>query len=70
LNFRPMMINTCYSFVDAKNVIHVTSVHRYSEAEKTMVPVKGAGGLSDAPNVLEGTYAWGWAQNIWADSLA
>jgi sulfide dehydrogenase [flavocytochrome c] flavoprotein chain len=70
VNPAPMMMNTCYSFVDAKNVIHVASVHQYSAAEKTMVPVKGAGGLSDKPNELEGTYAWGWARNIWADSLA
>lgn len=70
LNPAPMMMNTCYSFVDAKNVIHVASVHQYSTAEKTMVAVKGAGGLSDKPSELEGQYAWGWARNIWADSLA
>ena len=69
VNPEPMMMNTCYSFVDAKNVIHVASVHQYSAAEKTMVAVKGAGGLSDKPSELEGTYAWGWARNIWADSL-
>ena len=66
----PMMMNTCYSFVDAKNVIHVASVHQYSAADKTMVMIKDAGGLSDKPSELEGTYAWGWARNIWADSLA
>jgi len=70
VNPEPMMMNTCYSFVDAKNVIHVASVHQYSAADKTMVAVKGAGGLSDKPSELEGTYAWGWARNIWADSLA
>jgi NADPH-dependent 2,4-dienoyl-CoA reductase/sulfur reductase-like enzyme len=66
----PMMMNTCYSFVDAKNVIHVASVHQYNAADKTMTVVKGAGGLSDKPSELEGAYAWGWARNIWADSLA
>jgi sulfite dehydrogenase len=35
-----------------------------------MLPVKGAGGLSDKANELEGTYALSWAQNIWADMLA
>ena len=69
VNPQPMMMNTCYSFVDAKNVIHVASVHQYSAADKTMVAVKGAGGLSDKPCELEGTYAWGWARYIWADSL-
>ena len=70
VNQQPMMMNTCYSFVDAKNVIHVTSVHQYSATEKTMIAVKGAGGLSDKPSELEGMYAWGWARNIWADSLS
>ncbi len=70
VNPGPMMMNTCYSFVDSRNVIHVASVHHYSAANKTMLPVKGAGGLSDKPSELEGTYAWGWARNIWADSLS
>ncbi len=70
VNPEPMMMNTCYSFVDAKNVIHVASVHAYNAAEKTMTVVKGSGGLSDKPSELEGNYAWGWARNIWADSLA
>ncbi len=70
VNPEPMMMNTCYSFVDAKNVIHVASVHAYNAADKTMTVVKGAGGLSTGPSELEGSYAWGWARNIWADSLA
>ena len=70
VNPEPMMMNTCYSFVDAKNVIHVASVHAYNAADKTMTVVKGSGGLSSGPSELEGNYAWGWARNIWADSLA
>ncbi|MEQ1776619.1 MAG: FCSD flavin-binding domain-containing protein [Burkholderiales bacterium] len=70
VNPAPMLMNTCYSFVDAKNVIHVASVHAYSAADKTMTVVKGAGGVSDKPSELEGAYAWGWAKNIWADALA
>jgi sulfide dehydrogenase [flavocytochrome c] flavoprotein chain len=69
VNAEPMMMNTCYSFVDDKNVVHVASVHQYSAADKTMIAVKGAGGLSDKASELEGVYAWGWARNIWADSL-
>jgi NADPH-dependent 2,4-dienoyl-CoA reductase/sulfur reductase-like enzyme len=65
----PMLTNTCYSFVDAKNAIHVASVHEYVAAEKTFKAVAGSGGLSTAPNELEGTYAWNWARTIWADSL-
>ena len=70
LNPQPMMVNTCYSFIDDRNVVHVASVHTYDATDKTMLPVKGAGGLSDKANELEGTYALSWAQNIWADMLA
>jgi sulfide dehydrogenase [flavocytochrome c] flavoprotein subunit len=66
-NPRPMLTNTCYSFVDDKNVIHVASVHEY--ADNTFRTVAGSGGLSPAPNALEGTYAMNWARNIWADTL-
>ena len=69
VNPRPMMMNTCYSFVDGKNVMHVASVHAYDAAQKTMVQVKGSGGLSTAASELEGTYAWGWAKNIWSEAL-
>jgi sulfide dehydrogenase [flavocytochrome c] flavoprotein chain len=70
INPAPMLTNTCYSFTDAKNVIHVASVHEYVAAEKTFKTVAGSGGLSAAPNELEGTYAWNWARTIWADALA
>jgi len=33
------------------------------------VPVKGAGGVSTGSSELEGSYAWGWARNIWGDTL-
>jgi NADPH-dependent 2,4-dienoyl-CoA reductase/sulfur reductase-like enzyme len=66
----PMLTNTCYSFTDARNVVHVASVHEYVAAEKTYRPVAGAGGLSSAPSELEGAYAWNWARTIWADTLA
>jgi len=65
----PVIMNTCYSFVDGRSAMHVTSVHTYDAAQKTLVPVKGAGGLSDKASELEGTYAWGWARNIWGDAL-
>ena len=66
----PVVMNTCYSFVDAQEAMHVASVHQYDAQQKTMVAVKGAGGLSDKASAVEGAYAWGWARNIWADSLA
>jgi sulfite dehydrogenase len=69
VNQRPVMMNTCYSFVDSKNVIHVASVHQYDAAQKMTLVVKGAGGVSDKASELEGTYAWGWARNMWGDAL-
>ena len=69
VNPAPMLTNTCYSFVDTKNVVHVASVHEYVAAEKTFKTVAGSGGLSAAPSELEGVYALNWASNIWADTL-
>ncbi len=69
-NPTPVVMNTCYSFVDAKNAIHVSSIHQYDPATKVVQPVKGAGGVSVARNELEGKVALGWAKNIWADMLA
>jgi NADH dehydrogenase FAD-containing subunit len=66
----PVIMNTCYSFVSRSSAMHVASVHAYDAKEKSLVPVKGAGGLSDRASEIEGAYAWGWAKNIWADSLA
>jgi NADPH-dependent 2,4-dienoyl-CoA reductase/sulfur reductase-like enzyme len=70
INPSPVLTNTCYSFVDAKQVVHVASVHQYNASEKTYKTVPGSGGVSLGPSALEGIYAWGWARNIWADSLA
>lgn len=69
VNPNPVLTNTCYSFVNDKLVVHVASVHQYVAAEKTFKSVPGSGGVSAAPNELEGVYAWNWAQNIWADTL-
>jgi len=69
-NPRPLLTNTCYSFVAPDLVVHVASVHEYVEAEKTFKPVAGSGGLSAERNALEARYALGWAKNIWADVLA
>jgi len=65
----PVVMNTCYSFVDATNVVHVASVHPYDPVTRQPQPVKGAGGLSAAPTEAEGKYALSWAKNIWADML-
>jgi sulfide dehydrogenase [flavocytochrome c] flavoprotein chain len=70
INARPMLTNTCYSHVSAGEVIHVASVHEYVAAEKTFKAVAGSGGVSAARSELEARYAWAWARNIWADTLA
>ena len=69
VNAAPFLSNTCYSFVNDKLVVHVASVHQFDTAEKTYKTVPGSGGVSTAPNELEGVYAWNWARNIWADTL-
>jgi sulfide dehydrogenase [flavocytochrome c] flavoprotein subunit len=65
----PVVMNTCYSFVTARDVIHVASVHQYDAAEKTFKTVPGSGGVSAAANQVEGRYALSWADNIWHDML-
>ncbi|MEK6594791.1 MAG: NAD(P)/FAD-dependent oxidoreductase [Pseudomonadota bacterium] len=66
----PAIMNACYSMVDGRSAMHVTSIHKYDPAQNTMVSVKGAGGVSPKASEIEGTYAWGWARNIWADTLS
>jgi NADH dehydrogenase FAD-containing subunit len=66
----PVVSNTCYSFIDDKTVVHVSSVHRYMPDKKTMEIVQGSGGLSPGPTDIEGQYAFAWARNIWSDMFA
>jgi hypothetical protein len=69
LNADPIIANTCYSFLTTTEAVHVASVHKYDRQQKTLVVVKGSGGLSPARSELEGQYAYAWARNIWADAL-
>jgi sulfide dehydrogenase [flavocytochrome c] flavoprotein chain len=69
VNATPVLVNTCYSYVTASEVIHIASVHQYNAELKGFTPVQGAGGVSAAASLLEGRYAWSWAQNIWSDML-
>jgi NADPH-dependent 2,4-dienoyl-CoA reductase/sulfur reductase-like enzyme len=68
-NPAPTLINTCYSLVSDTLAIHVTSVHKYDERDRTMKAFPGAGGVSSAMNEPEAAYAMNWARNIWADTL-
>jgi sulfide dehydrogenase [flavocytochrome c] flavoprotein chain len=69
VNATPVVMNTCYSFVSAADVIHVASVHQYDATDKIFKTVPGSGGVSAAASALEGRYALSWAQNIWSDML-
>ena len=67
----PMQIlNTCYSFVSQHEAIRVSSVHAWDDKDRTLKAVAGSGGVSAARTSIEASYAWSWARNIWADSLA
>jgi sulfite dehydrogenase len=69
INPEPIINNTCYSYVSDTEAMHVTSVHRWEAAQKTLVTVPGSGGVSAQRSQLEKQYADGWAKSIWADSL-
>lgn len=65
---QPVFSNTCYSFVDDQQAMHVAAVYRYDKDKQSMMPMPG-GGVSEHASPLEGAYANAWAKNIWADTL-
>jgi NADPH-dependent 2,4-dienoyl-CoA reductase/sulfur reductase-like enzyme len=64
----PVFSNTCYSFVDDKQAMHVAAVYRYNKEQKSMIVMPG-GGVSAQASKLEGDYANSWGKNIWHDML-
>ncbi|MBL1320157.1 MAG: FAD-dependent oxidoreductase [Methylophaga sp.] len=64
----PVFSNTCYSFIDDKQAMHVAAVYRYNKEQKSMIVMPG-GGVSAAASKLEGDYANSWGKNIWHDML-
>ncbi|HYG32570.1 MAG TPA: FCSD flavin-binding domain-containing protein, partial [Methylophilaceae bacterium] len=64
----PVFANTCYSFVDDRQAMHVAHVYRYDTNKKMMLAAEG-GGVSEHPSIEEGKYAHDWARNIWSDVL-
>ncbi len=70
VNSQPFLTNTCYSFVDPEQAIYIASVHQYDSVEKTFKILPNAGGISAEASKQEGTFAYGWAKNIWADCLS
>lgn len=65
---QPVFSNTCYSFIDDQQAMHVAAVYRYNKEQAAMLPMTG-GGVSAQATKLEGAYANAWAKNIWADIL-
>ena len=68
-NPEPVLNNTCYSYINDREAVHVASVHQYDPKQQTYLTVPGSGGLSAAKNAREGDYGLAWAQSIWADML-
>ena len=64
----PVFANTCYSFINDKEAMHVATVYRFDANKKIMLPAEG-GGVSAKPSEQEGQYASAWAANIWSDVL-
>jgi NADH dehydrogenase FAD-containing subunit len=64
----PVFANTCYSYVNDKQAIHVANVYRYDSQKDMMISAEG-GGVSTHSSNQEGAYANAWAHNIWADVL-
>ena len=69
VNPAPVLNNTCYSYVDPREAVHIASVHRYDAQQKTYLSVPGAEGLSERKSELEGAYGFAWARAIWHDML-
>jgi len=64
----PAFANTCYSFVDDRQAMHISTLYRYDAATKSML-AQGESFLSAQRSTEEGTDANAWARQIWADVL-
>jgi NADPH-dependent 2,4-dienoyl-CoA reductase/sulfur reductase-like enzyme len=65
----PAFANTCYSYIDDRQAMHISTLYRYDAAKKSM-QADGAGMLSDHASAREGMDADAWARQIWADVLS
>jgi len=66
----PIIANTCYSFVNDKEAMHVAGVYKFDAEKRTMVSVPGSGGLSPSSSSEEGFMAVAWIFNILNDTLS
>ena len=65
----PAFSNTCFSFIDDRQAMHISTRYRYDPATKSMVAA-GEAMLSEFASAQEGVDAGVWAQQIWADVLS
>ena len=64
----PAFANTCYSYVDDRQAMHISTLYRYDPASQSM-RAEGSGILSEHPSAQEGRDADAWARQIWGDVL-
>lgn len=64
----PAFANTCYSFVDDRQAMHISTLYRYDAAKKSM-QAQGESFLSARHAPGEGSDADAWARHIWDDVL-
>lgn len=57
-------VNTCYSFLSAKEAVSVTGVYTVDKEKNAIVPVAGSVGVSPDLSELEAVYAQSWVKNI------
>jgi len=57
-------INTCYSFLSAKEAVEVTGVYKVDKAKNAIIAVPGSVGVSPDLSELEAIYAESWLKNI------
>lgn len=57
-------INTCYSFLSAKEAVEVTGVYTVDKAKNAIIAVPGSVGVSPDLSEIEAIYAESWLKNI------
>lgn len=66
----PVVTNTCYSASSDSTAFHVATVFRWDPEKKSLVPPKGANGISKEESELELAYMHSWKENVLNDTLA
>ncbi|MEW5770523.1 MAG: FCSD flavin-binding domain-containing protein [Pseudomonadota bacterium] len=65
----PVVTNTCYSASSDSTAFHVATVFRWDPEKKSLVPPKGANGISKEESELELAYMHSWKENVLNDTL-